>query len=118
MEDQVSFCEGKSNLRQVMLLATKLLLAIVLLLPMIAETSGIGGLEEVSSEAPDEMQKQLCLIGEELKAKFKLERRFKSMGNSGAAGRFGDERRSLEAKEKALLQQMRNENPEISVPQC
>ena len=97
---------------------TKSLLAILLLLPMIAETSGKGGLEEVSNEAPDTMQQQFCLIGEEIKAKLKLERRFKSMGNSGAAGRFGDERRSLEEKEKALLQQIRKENPKMSVPKC
>lgn len=94
------------------------LLAILLLLAMIAETSGKAGLEEVSNEAPDAMQKQFCLIGEEIKAKLKLERRFKSMGNSGAAGRFGDKRRSLEEKEKALLKQIRNENPKMSVPQC
>ena len=97
---------------------TKPLLVILLLLPLVAQTSGKGGLEDVSSESADAMQKQFCLIGEEIKAKFNLERRFKSMGNSGAAGRFGDERRSLVEKEKALLQQIRKENPEISVPKC
>ena len=97
---------------------TKPLLAILLLFPMIAPTSGKGGLEDVSSESTDAMQKQFCLIGEEIRAKFKLERRFKSMGNSGAAGRFGDERRSLEEKEQALLQQIRKENPQMSVPKC
>lgn len=97
---------------------TKPLLAILLLLPMIAETSGKVGLGDVSSESPYAKQKQFCLIGEEIKAKFKLERRFTSMGNSGAAGRFGDERRSLEEKEKALLQQITKENPEMSVPKC
>ena len=34
MEDKVSFREGKSNLRQVMLRTTKPLLAILLLLPL------------------------------------------------------------------------------------
>ena len=85
---------------------------------MIAETSGEGGLEDVNTESPDAMQKQFCLIVEEINARFKLERRFKSMGNIGAAGRFGDERRSLKEKEKALLQQIRKENPETSVPKC
>ena len=95
-------------------------IAILLLLPLsaIAETSEKGRLEDVSSESPDAMQKQVCLIGEEIKAKSTLERRFKSMGNIGAAGRFGDERRSLQEKEQALLQQIRTENPEMSVPQC
>ena len=97
---------------------TRRLLAILLLLPMIAQPSGKGALEDVSRESPDAMQKQFCLIGEEIRAKFKLERRFKSMGNSGAAGRFGDERRSLEEKEQALLQQIMKENPQMSVPKC
>ena len=97
---------------------TKPLLAILLSLPIIAETSGEGGLEDVSSESRDAMQKQVCLIGEEIKAKSTLERRFKSMGNIGAAGRFGDERRSLQEKEQALLQKIRKENPEMSVPKC
>lgn len=96
------------------------LIATLLLLPLsaIAETGEKGRLEDVSSESPDAMQKQVCLIGEEIKAKSTLERRFKSMGNIGAAGRFGDERRSLQEKEQALLQQIRKENPEMSVPKC
>ena len=96
------------------------LIAILLLLPLsaIAETGEKGRLVDVSSESPDAMQKQVCLIGEEIKAKSTLERRFKSMGNIGAAGRFGDERRSLQEKEQALLQQIRKENPEMSVPKC
>ena len=96
------------------------LIATLLLLPLsaIAETGEKGRLEDVSSESPDAMQKQICLIGEEIKAKSTLERRFKSMGNIGAAGRFGDERKSLQEKEQALLQQIRKENPEMSVPKC
>ena len=101
-----------------MLRTTYPLLAILLLLPMIAQTGEKARFEDVSSESPDAMQKQVCLIGEEIKAKSTLERRFKSMGNSGAAGRFGDERRSLQEKEQALLQQIRKENPEMSVPKC
>ena len=101
-----------------MLITTKPLLAFLLLLPMIAQTGEKGRLAGVSSESPDAMQKQVCLIGEEIKAKSTLERRFKSMGNIGAAGRFGDERRSLQEKEQALLQQIRKENPEMSVPKC
>ena len=96
------------------------LIATLLLLPLsaIAETGEKGRLEDGSSKSPDAMQKQVCLIGEEIKAKSTLERRFKSMGNIGAAGRFGDERRSLQEKEQALLQQIRKENPEMSVPKC
>ena len=97
---------------------TKPLIAFLLLLPMIAQTGEEGRLEDVSSESPDAMQNQVCLIGEEIKAKSTLERRFKSMGNIGAAGRFGDERKSLQEKEQALLQQIRKENPEMSVPKC
>jgi hypothetical protein len=40
------------------------------------------------------------------------------MGNSGAAGRIGDERRSLSEKEKALLQRIKEEHPQMSVPKC
>ena len=98
--------------------ATKPLLAILLFLPMIGATGEEEGLDDASSESPDALRQQFCLIGEEIDAKLKLERRFKSMGNIGAAGRFGDERRSLQEKEQALLQQIRKENPEMSVPKC
>ena len=84
---------------------TKPLLAILLLLTLVAQTHGKEGLEGNSSESPDVMQKQYCLIAAEIEAKLRLERRFKSMGNSGAAGRIGDERRSL--SEKALLQRIK-----------
>ena len=97
---------------------TKPLPATLLLLPLVAYTRWKEELEDNSSEPRDAIQMQFCLIGEKIGAHLKLERRFKSMGNNGAAGRFGDARRSLEEKEKALLQQMRNENPEMSVPQC
>ena len=92
------------------------LLAILLLLAMIAETSGKAGLEEVSNEAPDAMQKQFCLIGEEIRAKIMLERRFKSMGISGAAGKMGDERRSFGEKEQTLLKNITEVSPQMSVP--
>ena len=98
--------------------ATKPLLAILLFLPMLGATGGEEGLDDVSSESPDALRQQFCLIGEEIDAKLKLERRFKSMGNIGAAGRFGDERRSLKEKEQALLQLIRKENPEMLVPKC
>ena len=98
--------------------ATKPLLAILLFLPMLGATVAEEGLDDVSSEAPDALRKQFSLIGEEINAKLKLERRFKSMGNIGAAGRFGDERRSLKEKEQALLQLIRKENPEMLVPKC
>ena len=101
-----------------MLRMTKPLLAILLLLPSVAHTHGKEGLEDNSSASPDAMQKQFCLIGEEIAAKFKLERRFKSMGNSGAAGTVGDARRSLSEKKQALLRQIREENPQTSVPKC
>ena len=45
---------------------TQALLAILLLLPMIAETSGKVGLGDVSNESPYAKQKQFCLIGEEI----------------------------------------------------
>ena len=89
---------------------TKPLLAILLLLQLVAQTHGKQGLEGNSSESPDVMQKQYCLIAEEIEAKLRLERRFKSMGNSGAAGRIGDERRSLSEKEKELLQRIKKKS--------
>ena len=97
---------------------SKPLLAILLLLQLVAQTHGKEGPEGNSSESPDVTQKQYCLIAEEIKAKLRLERRFKSMGNSGAGGRIGDERRSLSEKEKALLQRIKEEHPQMSVPKC
>ena len=90
----------------------------MLLLPLVAQTHGKEGLEGNSSESLDAMQKQYCLIGEDTEAKLRLERRFKSMGNSGTAGRIGDERRSLSEKEEALLQQIKEEDPQMSVQKC
>ena len=43
MEDKVSFREGKSNLRQVMLRTTKPLLAILLLLPLSVGAGELDG---------------------------------------------------------------------------
>ena len=38
------------------------------------------------------------------------------MGNSGAAGRIGDERRSFGEKEQTLLKKITEVNPQMSVP--
>ena len=57
-------------------------LTILLLLPLVAQTHGKEGLEGNSSESPDVMQKQYCLIAEEIEAKLRLERRFKSLGTA------------------------------------
>ena len=97
---------------------SKSLLAIMLLLRLVTQTHGKEGLEGNSTESLDAMQKQYCLIGEEIEAKLRLQQRFKSMGNSGAGGRIGDERRSLSEKEKALLQRIKDEHPQMSVPKC
>ena len=61
------------------------LIAILLLLPLsaIAQTGEKGLLEDVSGESPDAMQKQVCLIGEEIKAKSsnKISNKFKVIRN-------------------------------------
>ena len=77
---------------------TKPLPAILPLLLLVAHTRGKAEPVDNSDKSPDATQKQFCLIGEEIGAKFKLERRFSAMGNSGAAGRIGDERRSFGEK--------------------
>ena len=61
---------------------TKPLLAILLLLQLVAQTHGKEGLEGNSSESPDVMQKQYCLIAEEIEAKLRLERRFNLWGTA------------------------------------
>ena len=45
---------------------TKPLLAILLLLQLVAQTHGKEGLEGNSTESLEAMQKQYCLIGEEI----------------------------------------------------
>ncbi len=78
---------------------TKPLPATLLLLPLVAYTRWKEELEDNSSEPRDVIQIQFCLIEEKIGANLKLERRFKSKGKSGVAGRIGDERRSLGEKE-------------------
>ena len=51
---------------------SKSLLAIMLLLRLVAQTHGKEGLEGNSTESLDAMQKQYCLIGEEIEAKLRL----------------------------------------------
>ena len=51
---------------------SKSLLAIMLLLPLVAQTHGNEGLEGNSTESLDAMQKQYCLIGGEIEAKLRL----------------------------------------------
>ena len=58
---------------------TKSLLAILLLLPMIAQTGERRRLEDVSSESANAMQKQFRVIGDKILTELNLERRFKAV---------------------------------------
>ena len=90
---------------------TKPLPAIPLLLPLVACTLGREGLEGNRSESPNAVQNRFCLIGERMKPKANLERRFETAQNGGAADRIGAERRSLGDKKKLCFDIQKKRHP-------
>ena len=96
----------------------KPLVAVLLMLPIVSVAEDREMLEERTTESTASLEQEYCRIEREISAKRKSERRFKSMGNYGAAGRLGTERLLLAQESKMLTEEIKKQKPALNVPQC
>ena len=96
----------------------KPLVAVLLVLPIIAAAEDHEMPEERTTEPAASLEQEYCRIEREVSAKRRLEIRFKSMGNYGAAGRFGTERLLLAQESEMLAEEIKKQKPALNLPQC
>ena len=96
----------------------KPLVAVLLMLPIVSAAEDHEMPEERSTESAASPEQKYCRIEREILAKRRSERRFKSMGNHGAAGRFGTERLLLAQEIELLTEEIKKKKPEVILPQC
>jgi hypothetical protein len=96
----------------------KPLVAVLLVLPIVAAAEDHEMPEERTTEPAASLEQEYCRIEREVSAKRRLEIRFKSMGNYGAAGRFGTERLLLAKEIEMLTEEIKKQKPAVNLPQC
>ena len=96
----------------------KPLVAVLLMLPIVSAAEDREMLEERITESAASLEQEYCRIEREISAKRRSERRFKLMGNYGAAGRFSTERLLLAQESEMLTEEIKKQKPELSLPQC
>ena len=96
----------------------KPLVAVLLMLPFVSAAEDREMLEERITESAATLKQEYCRIEREISAKRRSERRFKSMGNYGAAGRFGNERLLLAKESEMLTEEIKKQKPAMNLPQC
>ena len=96
----------------------KPLVAVLLMLPIVAAAENHEMQEERITELAASLEQEYCRIEREISAKRRLETRFKSMGNYGAAGRFGTERLLLAQESEMLTEEIKKHKPAVDLPQC
>ena len=96
----------------------KPLVAVLLMLPIVSAAEDREMLEERTTKSAASLEKEYCRIEREISAKRRLEIRFKSMGNYGAAGRFGTERLLLAKEIEMLTEEIKKQKPAVNLPQC
>ena len=96
----------------------KPLVAVLLALPLVSAAEDHEMPEERTTEPAASLEQKYCRIEREIVAKRRSERRFKSMGNNGAAGRFGTERLLLAEESKMLREEIKKQKPAVNLPQC
>ena len=96
----------------------KPLVAVLLVLPIVASAEDHEMPEERTTEPAASLEQEYCRIEREVSAKRRLEIRFKSMGNYGAAGRFGTERLLLAREIEMLTEEIKKQKPAVNLPQC
>ena len=96
----------------------KPLVAVLLMVPIIAAAENHEMQEERTTESGASLGQEYCRIEREISAKRRSERRFKSMGNYGAAGRFGTERILLAQESEMLTEEIKKQKPAVNLPQC
>ena len=96
----------------------KPLVAVLLVLPIVAAAEDHEMPEERTTEPAASLEQEYCRIEREVSTKRRLEIRFKSMGNYGAAGRFGTERLLLTREIEMLTEEIKKQKPAVNLPQC
>ena len=96
----------------------KPLFAVLLMLPIVSAAEDREMLEERITESAASLKQEYCRIEREISAKRRLEIRFKSMGNYGAAGRFGTERLLLARESEMLTEEIKKQKPAVDLPKC
>ena len=96
----------------------KPIVAVLLLLPLVSAAEGHEMPEERTTEPAASLEQKYCQIEREILAKRRSERRFKSMGNYGAAGRFGTERLLLAEESETIKEEIKKQKPAVNLPQC
>ena len=96
----------------------KPLVAVLLMLPIAAAAKDHKMPKELTTESAASLEQKYCRIEREILAKRRSERRFKSMGNYGAAGRFGSERLLLDQESEMLAEEIKKHKPAVNLPQC
>ena len=94
------------------------LVAVLLMLPIVAAAESHEMQEERTTESAASLEQEYCRIERQISAKRRLEIRFKSMGNYGAAGRFGTERLLLTQESELLTEEIEKRKPAVDLPQC
>ena len=97
---------------------SKPLVAVLLMLPIVSAAEDREMPEERTTESAASLEQQYCRIEREILAKRRSERRFKSMGNYGSAGRFGTERLLLAEESELLMEEIKKQRPAVNLPQC
>ena len=88
------------------------------MLPIVAAAENHETQEERTTGSAASLEQEYCRIEREISAKRRLEIRFKSMGNYGAAGRFGTERLLLARESEMLTEKIKKQKPAVDWPQC
>ena len=96
----------------------KPLAAVLLMLPIVSAAEDYEMPEKRTTESAASLEQEYCRIEREISAKRRLEIRFKSMGNYGAAGRFGTERLLLARESEMLTEKIKKQKPAVDLPQC
>ena len=96
----------------------KPLVAVLLMLPIVGAAENHETQEERTTGSAASLEQEYCRIEREISAKRRSERRFKSMGNYGAAGRFGNERLLLAKESEMLTEEIKKQKPAMNLPQC
>ena len=96
----------------------KPLVAVLLMLPIVGAAENHETQEERTTGSAASLEQEYCRIEREISAKRRLEIRFKSMGNYGAAGRFGTERLLLAREIDLLREEIKKQKLEVRLSQC
>ena len=96
----------------------KPLAAVLLMLPIVSAAEDYEMPKKRTNESAASLEQKYCRIEREISAKRRSERRFKSMGNYGAAGRFGAERLLLAQESEMLTEEIKKQKPAVNLPQC